>query len=206
MLRGHLNRSIAHTRRRGAAGLIFAIVIVLFFSATVAWAETVYVDDKLTITFRSGPGMDRKILEYLTTGDYMELLEDGEEWALVRMPDGREGWVMKQYITKSKPSQMLLAEIQKANSSLTSRADELSQENEALKAANQKVNAALEEKTKALADVTKEYNDLKQSSDASSFQMRKYLIFFFSGAGILFIGILLGLVMKRQRRKSMYMI
>jgi hypothetical protein len=36
--------------------------------------------------------------------------------------------------------------------------------------------------------------------------MRKYLVFFFSGAGILFIGLLLGLVMKRQRRKSMYMI
>jgi SH3 domain protein len=187
-------------------GLLLGIAIVLFLSATVAWAETVYVDDKLTITFRSGPGMDRKIIEYLTTGDHMELLQDGEEWALVRLPDGQEGWVMKQYITKTKPSTMQVADLQQANSNLTSRSDELAKENETLKATNQKVNAALAEKTKALADLTTEFNDLKQSSDASSFQMRKYLIFFFSGAGILFIGILLGLVMKRQRRKSMYMI
>jgi len=186
--------------------VIFGIVLVLFFSASFAWAETVYVDDKLTITFRSGPGMDRKILEYLTTGDQMELLEGGEEWSHVRLPDGQEGWVMNQYISKAKPSQLQLAAVQRANSKLTSRSDELAQENDALKAANQKVNAALAEKTKALADLTTEYEDLKQSSDASSFQMRKYLIFFFSGAGILFIGILLGLVMKRQRRKSMYMI
>ena len=206
MLRGHLKRSAARARRQGVRGLLLGIAIVLFLSATVAWAETVYVDDKLTITFRSGPGMDRKIIEYLTTGDHMELLQDGEEWALVRLPDGQEGWVMKQYITKTKPSTMQVADLQQANSNLTSRSDELAKENETLKAANQKVNAALAEKTKALADLTTEYNDLKQSSDASSFQMRKYLIFFFSGAGILFIGILLGLVMKRQRRKSMYMV
>lgn len=191
---------------RRTAGLIFGIALVLFLSATLAWAETVYVDDKLTITFRSGPGMDRKILEYLTTGDHMELLQAGEEWSHVRLPDGQEGWVMNQYISKAKPSQMQLSELQQANSKLSSETGELAQENEALKAANQKVNAALAEKTKALADLTTEYEDLKQSSDASSFQMRKYLIFFFSGAGILFIGILLGLVMKRQRRKSMYMI
>jgi len=206
MLRRDLNRSTTRRLNRRAAGLILGIVLVLFFSASLAWAETVYVDDKLTITFRSGPGMDRKILEYLTTGDQMELLQSGEEWSHVRLPDGQEGWVMNQYISKAKPSQMRLAELQQANSKLTSRSDELAQENEALKAANQKVNEALAEKTKALADLTTEYDDLKQSSDASSFQMRKYLIFFFSGAGILFIGILLGLVMKRQRRKSMYMI
>jgi len=191
---------------RKTAVLLSGVIIALFLSATVAWAETVYVDDKLTITFRSGPGMDRKIVEYLTTGDQMELLEDGEEWVHVRLKDGQEGWVMKQYISRAKPSQMQLEELQKAYASLKSQSDDLSKEDESLKAANQKVNTALEEKTKALDELTKEYSELKQSSDASSFQMRKYLIFFFSGAGILFIGILLGLVMKRQRRKSMYMI
>ena len=164
------------------------------------------MDDKLTITFRSGPGMERKILKSLVTGESMELLEDGEEWVRVRLQDGQEGWVMKQYISRTKPSQLQLQELQKAYASLKSQSDELSKEDETLKAANQKVSTALEEKTKALADLTQEYNELKQSSDASSFQMRKYLIFFFSGAGILFIGILLGLVMKRQRRKSMYMV
>ena len=186
--------------------MLIGVGLVLFLSGTAAWAKTVYVDDKLTITFRSGPGMERKILKNLTTGDPMELLQEGEEWSQVRLPDGQEGWVLNQYISAAKPSRMQLEELQRANSGLTSASAELQKENEALKSANQKVNAALEEKTKALAELTREHEELKQSSDASSFQMRKYLIFFFSGAGILFIGILLGLVMKRQRRKSMYMI
>ena len=205
MLRCHYNRSAKRAGYRWSASLLFGIIIVVLLSAA-AWAETVYVDDKLTITFRSGPGMERKILKSLVTGESMELLEDGEEWVRVRLQDGQEGWVMKQYISRTKPSQLQLQELQKAYASLKSQSEELSKEDETLKAANQKVSTALEEKTKALADLTQEYNELKQSSDASSFQMRKYLIFFFSGAGILFIGILLGLVMKRQRRKSMYMV
>jgi len=205
MLSDHRKGS-ARTAARWAAAVLIGVGVVLFLAGTAAWAKTVYVDDKLTITFRSGPGMERKILEYLTTGDEMELLEDGEEWVHVRLTDGKEGWIMKQYVSATKPSRLQLEELQNAHSSLTSRSDELSKANEALTAANQKVNAALEEKTKALAELTREHEELKHSSDASSFQMRKYLIFFFSGAGILFIGILLGLVMKRQRRKSMYMI
>ena len=206
MLRGHLTNSTSRTTTRWVLKSLVAVGLLVLLSETVAQAETVYVDDKLTITFRSGPGMERKILKSLSTGDRMELLEDGEEWARVRLPDGEEGWVMKQYISTRKPSQLQLEELQAAHQKLMARAEELAQENEALKAASQKVNAALEEKTTALGELTSEYTDLKQSSDASAFQMRKYLIFFFSGAGILFIGILLGLVMKRQRRKSMYMV
>ena len=206
MLRGHLTNSTSRTATRWVLKSLVAVGLLVLLSETVAQAETVYVDDKLTITFRSGPGMERKILKSLSTGDRMELLEDGEEWARVRLPDGEEGWVMKQYISTRKPSQLQLEELQAAHQKLMARAEELAQENEALKAASQKVNAALEEKTTALGELTSEYTDLKQSSDASAFQMRKYLIFFFSGAGILFIGILLGLVMKRQRRKSMYMV
>jgi SH3 domain protein len=187
-------------------GILIWTGIVVFLSGTVVWAETVYVDDKLTITFRSGPGMERKILEYLSTGEQMELLEEVDDWVHVRLQDGTEGWVMKQYITTGKPARLQLQELQESNGRLTTRSDDLLKENEALTAANQKINATLEEKTKALADLTSEYNELKQASDASSFQMRKYLIFFFSGGGILFIGIVLGLVMKRQRRKSMYMV
>ena len=136
----------------------------------------------------------------------MEVLEDGEEWVFVRLDDAKEGWVRKQYLSSDKPSRLKLEELQKTHGRLSTQSDEIRNENEVLKATNTKINGALKEKTQALEELTQRYNDLKQESDASSFQMRKYLVFFFSGAGILFIGILLGLVMKRQRRKSMYMV
>jgi len=180
--------------------------LALCFSVTVAGAETVYVGDEIKLTLRSGPGTDRKILEIVSTGAKMDILEDGEDWVRVRLSDGKEGWVLKRYLSQAKPSRLILEELQKKHSRLSTTSDELTQSNEDLKATNAKIQAALQEKTKALEDLTRSYDDLKQDADASTFQMRKYLIFFFSGAGILFIGILLGLVMKRQRRKSMYMI
>jgi SH3 domain protein len=206
MLSDHFFGSVTRKQARWVVSVVLCASIFWALSATIAQARTVYINDRRQITFRTGPGSKYEILDLLKTGDRMELLEEGEEWSHVRLPDGKEGWVLKQYISATKPIKMQLEELEKAHSSLTSQSDELGQENEALKEANNKVNAALEEKTKALADLTKQFNELKQSSDASSFQMRKYLIFFFSGAGILFIGILLGLVMKRQRRKSMYMV
>lgn len=178
----------------------------LFLSETVGQAATAYVIDEVKLPFRSGPGTDRKIIDIISTGDRVEILEDGEEWAMVRLPDGKEGWVLKRYLTARKPSQLVLEELQQTHTQLSSRSDELGKENEALKADNAQLTTNLEEKTKALADLTRRYNELEEASEASNFQMRKYLIFFFSGAGILFIGILLGLVMKRQRRKSMYMV
>ena len=199
-------RSATRTPVGRMFGMLVWIGVALCLSETVVMAETIYVSDEIKLTVRSGPGTDRKILEIVSTGEKMQLLEDGEEWVLVRLANDKEGWVLKRYLSKDKPSQLKLEELQKTHGKLSTLSDEVLQENETLKATNQKINTALEEKTKALEELTLSYNELKQDSDASSFQMRKYLVFFFSGGGILFIGILLGLVMKRQRRKSMYMV
>lgn len=199
-------RSATRTPVGRMLGMLVWAGVVLCLSATVVWAETVYVSDEIKLTVRSGPGIDRKILDIVSTGEKMELLEDGEEWVLVRLENEKEGWVLKRYLATEKPSQLKLAELQATHGRLSTRSEEVLKENETLKATNEKIDATLEEKTKALEELTRSYNELKQDADASSFQMRKYLVFFFSGAGILFIGILLGLVMKRQRRKSMYMI
>jgi SH3 domain protein len=178
----------------------------LLLSGTVARAATAYVIDEVKLPFRSGPGTDRKIVDIISTGDRVEVLEDGEEWAMVRLRDGKEGWVLKRYLSSQKPSKLVLEELQQTHARLEASAGEIEKENETLQAENDRLKSSLEEKTKSLTELTQRYSELEKASEASNFQMRKYLIFFFSGAGILFIGILLGLVMKRQRRKSMYMV
>ena len=206
MLSGKRMRSAARTPLCRILSMLFGVGVVLCFSETILWAETVYVGDEIKLTLRSGPGTDRKILEIVSTGEKMELLEDGEEWVFVRLGNAKEGWVLKRYLSKAKPSRLVLEELQKNHGRLSTKSDELLKENEALKATNEKINANLEEKTRALEELNRTYEELKKDADADTFQMRKYLVFFFSGGGILFIGVLLGLVMKRQRRKSMYMV
>jgi SH3 domain protein len=199
-------KCILKTTRTTTFQLLVAVMVVLCLFLSTAEAATVYVGDEIKLTVRSGPAIDRKILDIVSTGEKMDILEDGEEWVFIRLSDGKEGWVLKRYLSSERPSKLKLADLQKKHGSLATRSDELAEENEALKASNEKITRDLQEKTKALEELTRSHEELQQDADASSFQMRKYLVFFFSGAGILFIGILLGVVMKRQRRKSMYMI
>ena len=204
------NREHKHGGNRRHVRLVVLVVLwaatALAMSEAAARAATAYVIDEVKLPFRSGPGTDRKIVDIITTGDRVEILEDGEEWVMVRLRDGKEGWVLKRYLSAQKPAKIVLEELQQSHARLSASAEDIETQNEALKAENAQLKASLEDKTKALADLTRRYNELEEASEASNFQMRKYLIFFFSGAGILFIGILLGLVMKRQRRKSMYMV
>ncbi|MBL0713213.1 MAG: TIGR04211 family SH3 domain-containing protein [Desulfosarcina sp.] len=188
-------------------GILLAVIVAGVFLATDVMAQSWYVNVGIKSPLRSGPGQERKILTFVATGERVqEVLEEGEEWMHVRMANGKEGWMLKRYLTTQKPSNLLLEELQRRYAEIEAKATRLEEENNQLKSQNEKYSSTLGTKTAAMETLNRDFSELKEESDAKSFQMRKYLVFFFSGAGILFIGILLGLVMKRQRRKSMYMV
>lgn len=65
-----------------------------------AVAEKRYVKDVLTITLRSGPGGDFKILKGLKSGSHLQLIEETEDgkYSKVTTDKGLEGWVMSRYL------------------------------------------------------------------------------------------------------------
>ena len=85
------------------------IIIILGFCLMVqkSWAETFYVTDSFRISFRSGPGIENRILKFLHSGAQVEVLETGEEWTRVRLldPEGGEltGWVLSRYLMNREP-------------------------------------------------------------------------------------------------------
>ncbi len=188
-----------------AAILLILMLAGTFHSASAA-AQSWYVDVDRKAMLRTGPGTERKITASVATGDrVVTILEENEGWAHVRLSDGKEGWMPKNYLTRETPAHLLLEALQKRHAELESRASRLEKENRQLKSQNEEISTSLSTKSNAMESLTQNYTELKRDADAKSFQMRRYLVFFFSGAGILFIGILLGLVMKRQRRKSSYL-
>lgn len=82
-----------------AALVLFGVAAAV--AAPAAHGQTRYVSDELVITFRTQPSNRGEIIRNLTTGTAMELLDAPEdsEWARVRLNDGREGWVRRQYLT-----------------------------------------------------------------------------------------------------------
>lgn len=87
--------------RRRAAPRGLLTLLLLGLAATAA-AETRYVSDELLITFRTQPSNRAEIIRNLTTGTAVEIIEEpaNGEWVLVRLRDGRQGWVRGQYLMR----------------------------------------------------------------------------------------------------------
>jgi SH3 domain protein len=81
-------------------------------------AETRYVSDRLIITLRSGPATDAPTLTTLESDTPLELLEDLGRFLRVRIPDGREGYVLSQYVLTVPPKTVQLARLERERDEL----------------------------------------------------------------------------------------
>lgn len=112
---------------------LIACTLILFAAGVTAQAKTMYVDDSLSITVRSGEGTQFRILKSdLTSGTRLELLQAGESgYSLVRTPDGVEGWVLSRYLTDSPIARDRLVranrELEDARNQLTALRQQLTQ-------------------------------------------------------------------------------
>ena len=206
---------------------IFLLGAIL--AAFPAFAETNYVSDEMHITFRSGPASDRKIITLLVSGQPVEVLQKEGEWALVRLPNSKEGWVLHRYLTAEEPCDRVLERLTANHTDLTERADILDKENNSLKSRNkaladdlQTTRVDLEKTQKALNSLKKEsatYLALKAEHQKASTRLNEQILrtdkleselaraknnykMFLTGAGILVLGLIIGLFSRPQKRKS----
>ncbi|MGD9311147.1 MAG: hypothetical protein PVG51_18540, partial [Desulfosarcina sp.] len=64
------------------------VLIGLLAMPAASVAQTVYVSENFEITMRTGPGTERKIISLVQSGKALEVIETGDEWSLVRAPNG----------------------------------------------------------------------------------------------------------------------
>lgn len=211
-------------------GLGIVGICLLLFSTAVS-AETRYVNDKMKITMRTEPGVDRKIIALLAVGQKVELLESGDEWTRVRLTNGKEGWVLSRFLTDKVPSRIELEILTRKHKGLLSRVSSLLEENKALKTENNTFRTELSANKKRLQELDKAYNALKTESadflvlqskykktavklaeqtkkadqyeeDLTKILWNQNIKWFLSGAGVLILGFIIGFSTKRQRRRS----
>jgi SH3 domain protein len=210
--------------------IITGSVAALF--ASVVQAETMYVRDILKITMRAGRGVEYKILEVLESGKEVEVLSIDEEWANVRLQNGKEGWVSGKYLTPEKTDSLVLKRIQEKESLLGSQIAGLRAENVKLKDEVKGLNLQLAESRQNLFEINKSYENLKsksggyiqlesdykkaaqklaeQNNKAESLEdeltrllQQQNIKWFFSGAAVLIVGFIIGCSARRQKRSSL---
>lgn len=90
-----------------------AIVLLLgAVLATPALAETVYVTDILRLGQHQAQDTSDRAFRMLVSGTELEVLERVPNFARVRAPDGREGWVKSNYLVNEKPARLRVTELE----------------------------------------------------------------------------------------------
>lgn len=209
------------------------LAATLALAATAALGASRYVTDELRISVRTGTSEQYRIIEVLGSGTELELLEEAGEWARVRTPAGRTGWVRAQYLTDERVAADVLADVRDELADARERIGELEGQladaRRAASRARDRVAALSEDKSSleerlARADEglrLKEENERLQGrverlegrvtslqEEAARLSRRSRKEWFVIGAGVLFGGMLFGIIVTRipwrRRRDRMF--
>ena len=207
---------------------IFLTILVM--SPLTSSAETPrYVSDQLEITMRNGQGVNFAIKRVLTSGDRLDLLEEGSTgYSKVRTIEGVEGWVLARYLMNA-PSvrnlvassaqkvatlELELAETIEELQSLSKKVTTSTKENLMLKETAQRLKKELDSiKTTASSSIAlnNENIQLKEKIQQSDHSMQALVLentamknsegqsWFLTGVAVLLGGIILGLILPRLR-------
>ncbi len=199
----------------------YKYLLILFlwtvFFIYPSFAEDIYVAGITKVTMRTGPGIKHKIIDILTSGDKLEMVEYQRDWSQVKTDKGRTGWVLTRFLTQEIPDAFLIEKLKKDNQELISKFRVLEAENK-----------ILADKNSALVNFEEKYNKLEQESAdflkletkykkvMEEFAAQKEQIgilknnlnqeqkfWFLIGAGVFIFGLLLGLITRKKKRNSL---
>ena len=204
--------------------------LALLMAVPTALARSSYINDVVRVTLRTGPGYDHKLLSVVQSGDVVEVLEEGAEWSRVRAADGRQGWVLTRLLTDEEPNVLKLKRLQQELEALRRRSGPPDEESEALRTENLGLENALTaarfdlqaarqayttleretaDEVKALANAQKRIKAQAASLDecrrlAADQTTTREIRWFLAGSGVLLVGLLIGLGIRRRRRSNLY--
>jgi SH3 domain protein len=209
--------------------IVYVGIVLMCFSAN-GLAESMYVTDLLKLTLRSGPSTEHKILSVVESGHQVEMLEPGEDWSLVRIADGKEGYVLTRYLVPEATHNLRLEKLQTKHKALVQQAATLLEENTRFRNESKKLKATSDRNEKAFKKLQTDYDKLKAGSadyielkekyktvsgqlaeqtkraaaldeDLRAIEINQYIKWFLAGSGVLLVGFIVGYSARRQRRR-----
>ena len=203
------------------------VLLSVLLMAVPSFAERLYIKGLQSVTFRSGPGTENRIIKMIETDSPVTVLESGDEWTKVKDAEGNEGYILNRFLANETPYSIRY-------SWLTKKFEKLKEETQQLKESKTELNSSLSGSTKELTTLKEKlaateaafeelklgstkYLELKAKHDKAqalvseqatrlreleSRLTAQYMIWFLAGAGVLLLGWLIGLI--TRKRRNMY--
>ncbi|GAB0058542.1 hypothetical protein SIID45300_02893 [Candidatus Magnetaquicoccaceae bacterium FCR-1] len=182
--------------------------LLLAMQALPALSEDRYVADE-QINMRRSAGLNAPVIRTLKAGDKLEFLEsNGSGWDHVRLPDGSDGWVAHRSLSTKIPPEIernqLRAEIDELRAKLVNQ-EKLQNELKRIQEVSRNALRIEQENQELVSKTSRLEKELKQANDENRIlEKQSDTLFFLAGAGVLIVGFIAGLIMRRRRRTSSY--
>ena len=147
--------------------VITSIVFIFILVSNRSWAEQYYVKDTFTITFRTGPSTNNRVVDMLRSGTPVQLLETHEEWSqveVIRNGEAKTGWVLSQYLMTRLPYEQQAKALQEEIIPLREKLSSVERNLNDKTVQVNELTKKLEETSKALKNEEKQYESLKKGS------------------------------------------
>ena len=90
------------------------LLLLLCLCSSTMYAAQLYVKPSAEVPVRRGQGTEYKIVAVVADGTMVTLLEENEGWARVQLKSGKQGWILKRYLSSDKPLQDQVAALTQA--------------------------------------------------------------------------------------------
>ncbi|MBN1636546.1 MAG: TIGR04211 family SH3 domain-containing protein [Deltaproteobacteria bacterium] len=153
--------------KKKSCWIVLVCAILMVVAAHSAYAKGVYVRDWITITVRTRPSEEAKIIAMANSNDYLEVIqEQPPNWTKVRTSSGREGWALTRYLTEETPKALIVDQLSEKVKTQAENILAFSDENKQLQKENREFRYKISNITKGLEKSKNEYEDLKKASSA----------------------------------------
>jgi SH3 domain protein len=210
--------------------LMLGISVALAICGTL-WADTQYVSEEFEITMRTGPGIERKIIALIRSGQQVDVISNKNDWSEIVLPNGKQGWVLTRYLSTKEPCPMTLERVNNKFATIDSEKKDIVEQNAQLEAENQRLETQLSSSQKTLEQVSRDFEQLKKASgeflklkqayektsrelnqarqktgnfedEVIRLRRSQNIKWFLGGAGVLVCGIVIGFLSRRPRRRA----
>ena len=211
--------------------ILTATLGLVVFSFTSASAESFYVAPNIEVAVRRGQGTEYKIVSMVKSGSRVEFVEEDGFHTKIRLASGKEGWMLSRFLSPDPPLDQVVDRLQLENDKLkeksataTAKTQELTlalkttqEELETLRREREQLGQDYDTLQNDTADVVQIKENLEKTAEENSTLMGKLvqveeqysslskdnkMYWFLAGAGVLFVGILLGKMPSPSRRRK----